>query len=59
MTVKTFFFQFLYFAAGSHYFELSNRMRYHIQPNYRTVHLGFSKALGKLVVKYSPNKGTL
>ena len=27
---------------------------YHIQPNYRTVHLGFSKILGKLAVKYVP-----
>ena len=25
---------------------------YPIQPNYRTMHLGFSKSLGKLVVKY-------
>ena len=25
---------------------------YHIQLNYHTVHLGFSKLLGKLVVKY-------
>ena len=32
---------------------------YRIRPNYRTVGLGFSKALGKLVVKYSPNKSTL
>ena len=32
---------------------------YHIRPNYRTVRLNFSKALGKLVVKYPPNKGTL
>ena len=31
---------------------------YCIRPNYCTVHLGFSKALGKLVVKYPPNKGT-
>ena len=30
-----------------------------IRPNYRTVRLDFSKLLNKLVVKYSPNKGTL
>ena len=29
-------------------------MIYRIQPNYRTVCLGFSKVLGKLVVKYVP-----
>ena len=29
---------------------------YRIRPNYRTVCLGFSKALGKLAVKYPPNK---
>ena len=35
--------------------------KYHIQPNYHTVCLGFSKILGKLVVKYVPiyTKGTL
>ena len=34
---------------------------YRIQPNYRTVRIGFSKMLGKLVVKYVPTytKGTL
>ena len=34
---------------------------YHIQSNYSTVHLGFSKLLGKLVVKYVPTytKGIL
>ena len=34
---------------------------YRIQPNYRTVRLGFSEMLGKLVVKYIPTytKGTL
>ena len=36
---------------------------YHIRPNYHTVHLGFSKILGKLAVKYVPTctytKGTL
>ena len=32
---------------------------YRVRPNYRTVRLNFSKALGKLVVKYPPNKGTL
>ena len=32
---------------------------YRIRPTYRTVRLGLSKALGNLVVKYSPNKGTL
>ena len=33
----------------------------HIQPNYRTVRLGFSKILGKFVVKYVPTytKGAL
>ena len=33
---------------------------YRIQPNYRTVRLGFSKMLGKLVVKQVPTytKGT-
>ena len=39
--------------------ELSLEANYHIRPNYRTVHLGFSKALGKLVVKHPPNMGTL
>ena len=36
-------------------------MAYRIQPNYRTVRIGFSKMLGKLVVKYVPTytKGTL
>ena len=35
--------------------------KYRIQPNYRTVRLGFSKILGKLAVKYVPpyTKGTL
>ena len=34
---------------------------YRILPNYRSMHLGFSKALGKLVVKYVSfyTKGTL
>ena len=34
---------------------------YRIRPNYRTMRLGFSKLLGKLVVKYVPTytKGTL
>ena len=34
---------------------------YRIQPYYRTVRLGFSKMLGKLMVKYVPTytKGTL
>ena len=34
---------------------------YRIQPNYRTVRIGFSKMLEKLVVKYVPiyPKGTL
>ena len=32
---------------------------YRIRPNYRTVRLNFSKALGKLAVKYPSNKGTL
>ena len=33
---------------------------YHIQPNYHTVHLDFSKLLNnKLVVKYPPYKGTV
>ena len=34
---------------------------YRIQPNYCTVHIGFSKMLGKLVVKYVPTytEGTL
>ena len=34
---------------------------YLIQPNYRIVRIGFSKMLGKLVVKYVPTytKGTL
>ena len=27
-----------------------------IKPNYRTVHLGFSKLLEKLVLKYLPDK---
>ena len=31
---------------------------YLIRSNYGTVHLGLSKTLGKLVVKYPPNKGT-
>ena len=32
---------------------------YHIQPNYCTVHLGFSKLLEKIcIVKYLSNKGT-
>ena len=33
--------------------------KYCIRPNYCTGCLGFSKTLGKLVVKYPPNKGTL
>ena len=32
---------------------------YRIRPNYRTVHLDFSKLRNKLVVNYQPNKGTL
>ena len=36
----------------------SLKVSYCIQPNYHTVHLGFSKILGKLVVKYvSTNLG--
>ena len=37
------------------------KTKYRIQPNYHTVCLGFSKMLGKLVVKYVPTytKGTL
>ena len=36
-------------------------VKYHIGTNYCTVHLGFSKLLGKLVVKYvsTYTKGTL
>ena len=42
----------------SHFMKKKN---YRIQPNYRTVRIGFSKMLGKLVVKYVPTytKGTL
>ena len=35
-------------------FSLVTHFKYHIQPNYHTVRLGFSKMLGKLVVKYVP-----
>ena len=38
---------------------MSGYVIYRIWPNYLTVHLGFPKALGKHVVKYPPNKGTL
>ena len=39
----------------------TDNLTYRIQPNYRTVRIGFSKMLGKLVVKYVPTytKGTL
>ena len=40
---------------------LTFALYYHIQPNYRTMRSGFSKLLGKLVVKYvsTYTKGTL
>ena len=40
---------------------ISKSANYPIQPNYHTVPIGFSKMLGKLVVKYVPTytKGTL
>ena len=35
------------------YVSLTIELIYHIQPNYRTVRLGFSILLEKLVVKYA------
>ena len=42
-------------------YQRHNAVDYRIQSNYRTVRIGFSKMLGKLVVKYVPTyiKGTL
>ena len=38
-------------------FFLLSLVKYSIHPNYHTVHLSFSKLLGKTIVNFCPNKG--
>ena len=59
LTVSTLFRRSLQKFGDNCYDENSYHAIYRIRPNYRTVRLNFLKALGKLVIKYPPNKGTL